>query len=157
MFSVSRPRELVVLNCCVTETKLTPHRHAAEREAGSVVVAELLVAMVVLEGLFHLRVRGEGVVEALRAQAQDARHELALEVVLDVALHFEHLEQHFGDVGREREVDGLRRDVELGVQVVERGAVGIQDHALQGAHTQVFQRDGVLVAHLLQLHRHQVR
>ena len=24
MFSVSRPSELVVLNCCVTETKLTP-------------------------------------------------------------------------------------------------------------------------------------
>ena len=49
------------------------------------------------------------------------------------------------------EVDRLRRDLEFGEQVADDAAIGIQDFTLQCTHTQMLERDGVLVAHGLQV------
>jgi hypothetical protein len=68
--------------------------------------------------------------ELRRDQAVDTAHELAQQVVLDVAQHLGTLRLDVGGVDVEREVDGLRRDVELVEEVDQRRAIGIQDHAL---------------------------
>src|SRR3546814_1201504 len=50
------------------------------------------------------------------------------------------------------EVDRLRRDLEFGEQVADDAAIGIQDFTLQCTHTQMLERDGVLVAHRSEEH-----
>ena len=92
--------------------------------------------------------------ELRRAQAAHAGHELAAQVLLDVRQGIDAFLADVGAVRGQREVDRLRRDAELVVKVVERRAVGIEDDAFEGTHAQVFQRDGVLVAHRLQMAGH---
>jgi len=49
------------------------------------------------------------------------------------------------------EIDRSGREFEDIEEVVQHTAIGVQDHALQGAHAKVFQGAGVLVAHGLQM------
>ena len=127
---------------------------AGEGEARTHVAAQGRTVLPALVGLLHLGVRGERVEELLGDQAMDAGHALALEVVLQVALDVEALLLDVGVGVAKVEVDHLRGDAELLVQVVERGAVGVQDHALERPHAQMLEGDGVLVAHGLQMLGH---
>ncbi len=105
----------------------------------------------VLVGLLHLGVRDQGLEKALGAEGPDPGEDLALGVFLDVAGHRHALVADVGGVRREREADGLGADPELGVEVVEGGAVRVQDDALEGPHAEVLQGDGVFVPHGLEV------
>ena len=86
----------------------------------------------------------------------DPGHELAAQVVLDMAQHRDAAALDVGVVVVKAEGNGLGLDAELGVEVVEGRAVGIEDHPLERPHAQMLQRDGVLVAHGLEVIGHDV-
>ena len=58
---------------------------------------------------------------------------------------------HVGAVSCQCEVGRFRCDIEFIEEVVEHTAVGIENHPLQCADTQMLKRDAMLVAHGLQM------
>jgi hypothetical protein len=124
---------------------------ATEGEPGAHVVDEHRPLLPEGEGFLDLGVVGQRVVELRRAEHVDPGHELALEVVLQVTQHVGALLLHVRRSVAQIEAHHRRRDVEFVVEVVDHRAIGVEDHALERAHAQVLQRDGVLVAHGLQV------
>ena len=99
-------------------------------------------------------VGGERPEELRRAEHMHIGHELALEVVLDLGEHVVAVALDVAVGVRQIKVDRRLGKAELGIEVVDGAAVGIEDLALERTHAQVFQGDGVLVAHGFQVTRH---
>ena len=67
-------------------------------------------------------------------QAMNAGHELALEVVFNMPQHIGALLLDVGIGHSQFEIHRFGCNVKLVVQVVNHGAIGIQNHSLQGTH-----------------------
>ncbi len=86
-----------------------------------------------------------------------AGRDFAEQGILDHAEYVRAFVPDLGLVDAQLEVHHLLLNAEFLEQVVEGRAVRIEDLALERAHAQVFQGDGVLVAHRLQTLGHHVR
>ena len=127
---------------------------AAEGEAGAHVVDQDRPLLPVGISLLDRLVGGERPEELRRAEHVHIGHELALEVVLDFGEHVVAVALDVAVGVGKIEVDRRLGEAELGVEVVDGAAVGIEDLALECPHAQVFQGDGVLVAHGFQVACH---
>ena len=124
---------------------------AAKGEGLAHIVTQHGALSVVLISLVDFGVADQLLEELGRAKTVDAGHVFTAQVVVYMAQHLEAVLSDIGALDIQSEVHYLRRDLELGIEVVDLRAIGIQDRTLQGAHAQMFQGQRMLVAHALQM------